>query len=555
MIEALARKLASAIKGEVQSDSETRARYAQDASIFYVEPEAVAFPKDISDIRKIIHFVRVNRAEDKTLSISPRGAGTDMSGGSLTGSLLVDLTKYIHGVVSINDREARVLPGTFFRDLEREMDRRGIMMPSFPASKNLCTVGGMVANNSAGEKTLSYGKTDEYVKELKVLFSDGNEYVIRPLNEKELDQKCSEKNFEGSVYRGVRALIEKNYDAVVRARPAVSKNSAGYALWDVWDGRKFDLTKLIVGSQGTLGVVTEIVFKLVPKKPKTKLAVIFLDSLTELGSIVNDILATKPETLESYDDQTFVFAVKFFRNFLRQKGIWGSVRLAFSFIPEFFMVLSGGVPKLILLVEYAESKMAEADKKSSDLAERMKKYKMTMRFARSPMEAEKYWSVRRESFNLLRHNVGGSFHTAPFIDDIVVRPEYLPEFLPKLNKILKEYPILYTIAGHVGNGNFHIIPLMNFSDPKTPGVIFELSDRVYDLVFQYRGSISGEHNDGIIRTPYLEKMFGKEVTTLFAEVKNIFDPEGIFNPGKKVGGTFSYAREHIHHENANNHAS
>jgi FAD/FMN-containing dehydrogenase len=176
------------------------------------------------------------------------------------------------------------------------------------------------------------------------------------------------------------------------------------------------------------------------------------------------------------------------------------------------------------------------------------KYHVPTHLTKSPQETQKYWTIRRESFSLLRKHVRNK-HTAPFIDDIVVRPEYLPEFLPKLNKIFEQYPhLIYTIAGHAGDGNFHIIPLMNLADPAERAIIPKLSDSVYDLVLEYHGSITGEHNDGLIRTPYVEKMFGSEVTGLFEQVKHILDPQNIFNPGKKVGGNLQYALDHITHK-------
>jgi FAD/FMN-containing dehydrogenase len=161
-------------------------------------------------------------------------------------------------------------------------------------------------------------------------------------------------------------------------------------------------------------------------------------------------------------------------------------------------------------------------------------------------DEEKYWTIRRESFALLHNNMSGK-DTAPFIDDFVVQPKYMHEVLPKVNAILDKYKkdLIYTIAGHPGNGNFHIIPLMNLKDARVRALIPKISEEVYQLIFQYHGSITGEHNDGLIRTPYLEEMYGAKIAGLFVEVKKIFDPLDIFNPGKKVGGSLAYSTEHI----------
>jgi FAD/FMN-containing dehydrogenase len=201
------------------------------------------------------------------------------------------------------------------------------------------------------------------------------------------------------------------------------------------------------------------------------------------------------------------------------------------------MTVAGGIPKLILMIEFAGHSEEEVKNKLEEVKEKIKHFGFHMHIARSSAEAEKYWKIRHESFNLLRKHSGGK-RTAPFIDDIIVKPEYLPEFLPQVRALLDEYKLDYTVAGHLGNGNFHIIPLMDLKSPFSSGIILELSEKIYTLVKKYNGSITAEHNDGIIRTPYLKQQFGEEVVELFRQTKEIFDPLNIFNPGKKVGGTF-----------------
>ncbi len=189
------------------------------------------------------------------------------------------------------------------------------------------------------------------------------------------------------------------------------------------------------------------------------------------------------------------------------------------------------------MVEFTGKSEAEIRQKLLHLKDKLAHFRYKVHIAKTSGEAEKYWRIRRESFNLLRKHVHGK-RTAPFIDDIIVKPEYLPEFLPKVRALVDEYKLVYTIAGHPGNGNFHIIPLMDLNSVYSADVILELSKKVYDLVHEYHGSISAEHNDGIIRTPYLLQMFGQKMCDLFSEVKKIFDPQDIFNPRKKVDGTF-----------------
>ncbi len=531
-------------KGEVNSDVKTLDAYSRDASLLEVKPELVLFPKDTEDLKKLVKFVSVNKADNPALSITARSAGTCMSGGALNESIILDMTQHFGGIISVSSEEATVLPGTFYRDFEVKTLEKNAILPSYTASKMLNTVGGMVANNSAGEKTLAYGKTEEYVKELKMIFADGNEYITKPLNKEELERKIAQGDYEGNIYKNLWNLIQENEHAIKYAKPDVSKNSAGYYLWNVWDGHTFDINKLITGSQGTLGIITEIKFRLVPIKSKSKLFVIFLQNLDNLSELINEILTTKPESLESYDDSTMKLAIKFLPAMIRRMKIHHFFKLIFGFLPEVGMILTGGIPKLILLVEFSDNDEKEIDKKMYELQRKIAHFGLKTRISRSEEESSKYWTIRRESFNLLRQHVKGA-RTAPFVDDVIVKPQYLPEFLPKMRAILDEHKLVYTIAGHAGNGNFHIIPLMNMKDPENAKLIPIVSDKIYALVKEYRGSITAEHNDGIIRTPYLEQMFGHEMVGLFKKTKDIFDPQNIFNPGKKVGGTKEYMISHI----------
>jgi FAD/FMN-containing dehydrogenase len=537
-------KIKEIFKGEINFDEKTLDTYSRDASLLEVKPELVLFPQNTEDIKNLVKFVGENKKDNPNLSITARAAGTCMSGGSLSESIVMDMTKHFGGVLSVSSEEAVALPGTFYRDFETETLKHNAILPSYTASKMLNTVGGMVANNSVGEKTLVYGKTEKYVKEMKVIFADGNEYVTKPLNKEELEKKIAQGDYEGNIYKNLWNLIQENEQAIKYAKPDVSKNSAGYYLWNVWDGQTFDINKLLTGSQGTLCVITEIKFKLVPVKKKSKLFVIFMRDLENLSELVNEILPFKPESLESYDDSTMKLAIRFLPEMIKKMKVNHFVKLMFGFLPEVGMMLKGGIPKLILLVEFGGDEDAEIDKKMKELYAKIHHFGFTMRMSRSEEESSKYWTIRRESFNLLRQHVKGA-RTAPFIDDVVVKPEYLPKFLPKMRKILDDHKLVYTIAGHAGNGNFHIIPLMNMKDPKNAELIPIVSDKIYSLVKEYRGSIDAEHNDGIIRTPYLEQMFGNEIVGLFKKTKDIFDPQNIFNPGKKVGGTKEYMISHI----------
>lgn len=539
------------IKGEIDTSPDVLTLYSHDASLFEMRPKVVCFPKDTEDVKAIVRFVNENKTKDPTLSITARSAGTCMSGGSIGNGIILDFTRHMNKIIEVNDNYAIAEPGCFYRNFEKETLAIHRIMPAFTASKEICAIGGMVANNSGGEKTIKFGKVENYVECLKVVLSDGNEYETKALSEAELTQKIAENTFEGELYRKLWKLISENLEEIKGAKPNVSKNSAGYYLWNVWDEKKrvFDINKIITGSQGTLGIVTEIRFRLVPVEPCSNVLAVFMPDIKNLSNIVNEILPFNPDSLESYDDYSMQLAVKFFFDFFKQLGFFGAIKLGIKFIPEVLMMLSGGVPKLILLIEFSGQSDRQVTDKLISVREQIKHFGYKMRIAHDGEEANKYWKIRRESFNMLRKHVKGK-KTAPFIDDIIVKPEHLPQMLPKLQKLLKEYKLIYTIAGHAGNGNFHIIPLMDLGSPISADTILELSKKVYDLVNEYHGSITAEHNDGIIRTPFLTQMFGEKIVGLFKNTKEIFDPLNIFNPGKKVGGTFEDIRKYIKKNNS-----
>ena len=536
--------LQSIVRGEVYDDPSHLDRASRDASLFEIKPKLVVAPKDVADIGALIRYA--SEHTDQKLSLTARSAGTDMSGGPLSQSIVLDMLPHFSIMGEVGKDYAITQPGVYYRDFERVTLKKKLLLPCYTASRELNTVGGMVANNSAGEKTLAYGKTDQYVRELNVVFADGKEYLVRPLTKKELEAKMAQGNYEGNLYKRLFELIESNYEMIQAARPKVSKNSAGYYLWNVWNRETgiFDLTKLITGSQGTLAIITKIKLGLVKPKPHSRMLVIFLKNLDDLGGLVNDVLAFKPESFESYDDHTLKLAMRFGPEMAKAMGT-NIVSLSFSFIPEGLALLKfGSLPKLVLMAEFTATTSKEAEKQVAAAQEALRPRHLSTLITHSEEQGRKYWTVRRESFNLLRKHIKGK-HTAPFIDDVCVLPAQLPEFLPALNEIMSHYKLVYTVAGHIGDANFHIIPLMNLEDPATKEIIPKLSREVYDLVIQYGGSITGEHNDGLIRTPFLMDMFGCDVYNLFVETKKIFDPLGIFNPGKKVHGNLKWALKHF----------
>lgn len=532
-------RLSRILRGEVHDDLPTRTQYSRDTSIFERMPSVVVFPRDAADVQAVVQYAYEARLRGENVSIAPRSAGTDMTGGPLTDSIALVFTKYMNHIETVEEDSATVEPGAYYRDVEKQtLQKVGKIVPSYPASKQLCAIGGMIANNSGGELTLQYGKTDRYVEELAVVLSDGTAATLRPLSAQELAEKERERTLEGTIYREVHALLREHEADIAAAKPNVTKNSAGYALWNVMDKERgtFDLTQLIAGSQGTLAVITKAKLGLIETKAHRSMLVIFLGDINILPTIVHRVLKFEPESFESYDDQTFRLAVRFAWQIIRQLGPIGMIKLGLAFIPEAWLVLTGGVPKLVLLAEFADDTADEALRRAEAARASLHDLAVSSKIARSETESHKYWTIRRESFALLRKNLHG-LHASSFIEDIVVHPDDYPRFLPELNAILAEHHLLYTIAGHIGDANFHIIPLMDLSRPAARAEILELTPKIFKLVARYKGSITGEHNDGIIRTPYLPIMYGEKICSLFAQVKKIFDPQGVLNPGKKVGGT------------------
>lgn len=546
----LKEKLGKVFAGELDTSKETREFYSHDASLFELEPEIVGYPKNSKDLQAAVKFVNEHRKTHPGLSITPRSRGTDMSGGAIGESIVLDVSKHMTELVKISEKSATVQPGMLYREFEKETLNKGVLMPSYPASRELASVGGMMSNNSGGEKSLEYGKTDNFVTELKMVLSDGNEYTIKPLTKKELDKKMAQGDFEGDLYKKTFELLEKHYDEIKAAKPKVTKDSTGYHMWNVWDRETgiFDLTKLFVGAQGTLGLISEGTMRLVKHKPESGLLVLFLRDINELGSLIPKVLEHKPATFESFDDATLWLSIKFMPSFYKMLGLRKFLWLLISLIPDGLQLLRG-IPKLILMVEFTGDTDQEVTDKVKalhrELAHHKARYEINgIENNDSEAKSERFWIMRRNSFQLLRSKVKDK-HTAPFIDDFVVPPEHLAEFLPRLRKIIKKYKLFATIAGHMGDGNFHVIPLMKIEDQRERNKIEPAMKEVNNLVLRYGGSLSGEHNDGMVRGPWLEAMYGKKMLGIMKQIKHIYDPHTIFNPRKKTDADWDFSFSHI----------
>lgn len=540
----------SGFEGDIDTSEITRQAYSHDASLFELMPQIVVYPKHDRDLQRLVVTVNQCRRKLPSLNLTARSAGTCMSGGSIGESIVIDFIRYFTKINSVSASSAHTQPGVLYRDFEKQtLKHSRALMPSFPASRELASVGGMVANNSGGEKSLQYGKTENFVTSLDVVLADGKRYTIKPLKSDELIAKTHQQDFEGQIYRHMFGLLDKNYKKIHAAKPKVTKNSTGYNLWDVWDKETgiFDLTKLFVGSQGTLGLISDIHFRLIQDKPHSGVLVAFMKDIKPLGQIINVVMAQKPASFEAFDNYTLNLSIKFFPYFRKTLGWKGLIKLALQLIPDAFILLRG-IPKMILLIEFTGETAEEVKQKVQQMHRILKPYKLqAIEEDETEAKAWKFRIMRRESFNLLRKKVKDK-HTAPFIDDLVVPPVHLVEFLPKLRAIIQKYKLLATVAGHMGDGNFHVIPLMKIEDPKERAKLEPAMREVNKLVLSYGGSLSGEHNDGMIRGPWLQQMYGKEIVDLFRQTKHIFDPDNIFNPHKKTDADWKFSMDHIRKE-------
>ena len=542
-------KLRKLIKGEVNTDPVVRQETSHDASVYELMPEAVISPVDSADIEKLVKFVSKYKSSYPKLAITPRSAGTDMSGGSIGNSLVLNMTDHFNKIDSLKGTLLKTQPGVYMRDIDPLLYDKDLHLGCVPASRAINTIGGMVGNNSGGERSLQYGNTERWVRELKVVFGDGNEYIVKPLNRKQLQQKLKETTYEAGLYRKVYELIEANYDRVKNARPHVNKNSMGYNLWSVWDRDTgiFDMTRLITGSQGTLGIITDITIEAVPKAPHSGLLLAYLPSIKNLGDVIATVMHHEPATFEGFDNITFNLGLKYFKTFRKQLGTKEWLRQQ-TILLKSVAKFKGHIPSMFLMIEFDGQTKGEVLDKISILHDDLKSFKLKMDIEADEASSAPFWKIRRAALSLLKNQVHGRY-ASPFIDDMAVAPRYLPEFIPQLRKVIRKYKLPATIQGHFGDGNFHVIPLMDIAGSKDRAKLEPVMRELIPIVLKYGGTMAGEHNDGMVRGPWLPAMFGQDVYEVFKATKEIFDPQYIFNPHKKTDASWEYSMSHLRSDN------
>lgn len=513
--------------GEVMTSADARKYFATDASIMTLMPSFVVYPRNENDVRKTARFAWQLAERGRVIPITARGAGTDLGGASLGSGIMLSFPAHMHHILELDDKSGLLVvePGANYGKVQQTLHSHGRFLPPFPASVEYCTIGGAVANNSSGEKSFKYGSTRDYVRGLRVVLANGEVIETGRLNKRELNKKLGLSTFEGEIYRAVDALLEENKELIEKANFAVTKDSTGYGLQDIRqrDG-SFDLTPLFVGSQGTLGIITQITLDTEPYNPDTTLLVAYFDDLENLQSAILELrdLDDLPSAIEMVDDQLLNVVDQL--NVNQLKG-----------------VINKPFPRVVLLVECDDPSDRTQKKAAKKAAKILERYAGSVQIELDPIEQEKLWRIRHASAIVVGHSEGG-VKALPFIEDGTVPPERFREYLEGVYAIFERNHLQSAVWGHAGDANLHIQPFLDLSQVGDRQKVFKLTEEYTDLVLQLGGVTAGEHNDGRLRGAYLSRQYGPEMYALFQKVKQIFDPYNTLNPGVKVNANLDAAK-------------
>lgn len=534
-------------RGGVSSNKALLEEYSTDESIFSIRPQVVIMPSTKQDVEIVTRVVARETKRFDSLSLTPRAAGTGLSGGSLTDSIVIDM-KELNSMseVTFKNKDYSLItcePGLMWRDMEKKLKRHGLYLPSYTSSKDICTVGGSIANNAAGPDSLRYGHCADWVESMDVVLRDGNTYTIKPLTYKQFKALIKKKHEHARIASEIFTLIEKNEKEIKSNEPETQKNTAGYSLWDVMpEGvakfKKghgvFDLGRLIAGSQGTIGIITSLTLRVIPIQQDTTLLAIPIFDLTEAAEAIIKVLKYDPINVEIFDDLTFNLALKnpsFFKTRLHGLQYY---KVMLKMYTTYHVRYGGRTPAFMILATLDDNNL-KGDVR--DVVKKVSSRNVKARVVNNPDEAEMYWQIRRASYTLSKFQ-DPERRPAAFLEDMTVPPENLSKFFMQIKRLFKEFNVEAAVHGHGGNGHFHFYPLLDFTKKTTPKLIEKMADEFYNTAVKYHGDICGEHNDGIIRTPYLDKMFTKKFLNILKETEHIFDSDDIFNPGKKVNPRF-----------------
>jgi FAD/FMN-containing dehydrogenase len=506
------RDLKSAIAGDVLCDEDSRNAYSTAACIYKIRPIAVVVPRTVEDVQTAVKY-----AYDNQVPVIPRGGASGLAGQAVGFGIILDCAKYMNKIVEVNPQNdwIRVEPGVLLDDLNRRLSSDRKLLPPDPASSDQCVIGGMIGTNAAGVHGLKHGATKDAVHSLTVVLSDGEAVE---LNSSPGTKAASRQDDSHQVTKRLKGTLEKlllnKRELIQRHYPKVRKNSSGYNLLDAVGPDRVDLRKILVGSEGTLGVVVSAKLRIadIPKAKASGLAY-FRDHELMTEAVLAS-LELRPVAVELMDKTLLDLAR-------------GRNEMVERFIEE--------GSQAILLFEFEGQTSDESEGRLEELRKLLvEKRRLAFKFRENPENLGSLWEMRKAATHILEE-VQSAAKKASFIEDVTVPIEAFPEYIRKLAVILHSHEIPYSIYGHAGVGNIHCEPLLDLHKPEHRALLDVVASEVFDLAISVGGTLSGEHGDGYVRTPFLERLYGREVYSLFRSVKEVFDPKGILNPGKIVG--------------------
>lgn len=521
------------LQGEVLTTPAIRKYFSTDGGVFSVTPSLVVYPRNESDVRKAARFSWQLAERGRIIPITARGLGTDQAGAAIGTGMMMVFPSHMNRVLEFDGKSGDVViePGINYGKLQQTLHTHGRFLPPFPSSIEFSTVGGAIANNAAGEKTVKYGATRDFVKSLRVVLANGELIETKRLSKRELSKKMGLTSFEGEVYRALDALIEENKQLINDTQLNVTKNSAGYALNQVKrkDG-SFDLTPLFVGSQGTLAIVTEATLSTAPYNPETTLIAAYFDDLQVAESVLAEIhrLPETPSAIEMVDKHLLDFLDRHNPNQLK-----GIVDKPFH--------------NLIVLIEFDNGNQRIQKKMAKRTTKILSKAQIPYRLETDEHEKEKLWQIRHSAAAVISHSEG-NVKALPIIEDGVVPAEKFHQYLSNVYDMFAKYDLQAAVWGHAGDANIHMQPFLDLSQVGDRQKVFKIIDEYYNMVISLGGSTSGEHSDGRLRAPYLPKLYGEALYGVFKKTKAIFDPHGTLNPGVKIDVTVDDIRPLLRHE-------
>ena len=506
-------ELKKGVEGDIHFDRYSRLLYSTDASIYQIEPIGVVVPRHKGDVQAVIEI-----ANKLNVSVLPRGGGTSLAGQTVGHSIVLDFSKYMQNVLEVNQEElwCRVQPGLVQDELNAYVRGMGLQFGPDTSTSNRATIGGMIGNNSAGAHSLTYGKTLDHVVELTVLLSDGSNAVLKDFSSDAVENLSRADTIEGRAYREVFRSAQQHKSEILARYPKIMRRVSGYNLDEFIKPQPFNLSRMIVGSEGTLATIVEAKMRLVPKPKWTAMDVIHFNDDIEALECAQVVLQTKPYAMESTDKMVLNLA----RDNIEQSRKLGFVQ---------------GTPDSLLMVEYAgatEDEVKEQVYKLEELRKREKiGYASTLAF--KPEEVKAIWGVRKAGLGLLL-GIKGDKKPIAFVEDTAVEPSKLPEFIRRFREIVSRHDTIAGYYGHCSVGCMHIRPLINLKEESEKSKMVSIANAIADLVLEFNGAMSGEHGDGLARSHFNARLFGPALYGAFRQIKRAFDPKNLMNPGKIV---------------------